>query len=558
MRDHFTIMKERGVSLEGFEFGHLKDSDVKGLQEVLHRDKKAEAFVNKMHDFYIDERGARVNKASQIAVGVDTVSNKDYMPDVRPIKPDTHMKSGPLAIKDIFSAITEDLRTAANYIKISPMLREVNGIIYNEEFTRAAQNAGKKKYLDRLREHYIAMGKPRPDVGTNLERLLSKIGAQRARSILANGRIVFLQAGSYQLYANETDAKYLAGGVAPKEIIVGWDFYEDRKGGQGSIHSVMSENSIRSAWNGTQAVDYTMYPMHRMDLKIVRQAGNIAWREMNSKHLGAKARRWWGKYLGEGKSPADFKKMSPEFMDALHARATYLAMLTQPMFFPESRNSYIQAGGAFMREIARFRSFTDQLLRTNARQIALWRQGEVSTREMAQNTAQNIVWATMWYNGLKWAFDAIWKDEDKENKDLLTEILLGPLTWIPMVGWSLKGAANLLIEGNGYGPSDFSTITFDQLNHTKDSAMTIMQAVKYSLNDERDARGRWKSEKYWESGTRSAAEDVGVLFFGLPLWLMELYPEDTKKKGKSEMDDFKVSTTRRSSGRKRGGKRGKF
>jgi hypothetical protein len=319
----------------------------------------------------------------------------------------------------------------------------------------------------------------------------------------------------------------MRGGFVPKEAMDTWNLYQLRKSGVGSVHSVASESTIKKSLTGKAPIlEFTMTPMHKMDLAIVKQAIIISWNEMTDKTLTGKARRWWDAY---GFNPSDFETMSPEFIVALHDRADYLASATQPMFFPESRNAYSTSDSTFFREMARFRSYTDQLLRNNARQVALWRMGEISNREMGMNVGQNMIFASVWYNGLKWLKDQMFEDdEDKPDElDLFTDIILGPLSWVPFLGWSLSTGAKLAIGTNQWGPADISTITQDQVSHTMRTAATLGRALF-----EEDPK---KQEKLFKDGMREAAKDTLILFFGLPDYPIDWFfsgEEDEKEKSR--------------------------
>lgn len=528
MRDNkvMSLLQDVGLAKQKYQYGTFSEEDMIGVTQALAQNRKALAFVDRMYEFYIHERGDVVNDASMDMLG-HTIVNDDVF-----IKVSQKGQDGPVMVNDIFAQIVEDARVASHYAGIKPTMEQIASLTHNKALQMAIQKAGKTKHLDRFREEMDAMNKSRHRPGTTLEKAITRLGANRARSILANGRIATLQAGSYQLYMAETSAKYMRGGIAPQEIYDTWDLYQFRSRGMGSVHSVASRNTIKKSLTGKQPVlDFTLYPMHKVDLAVIKQAALISWHEMTDNVLTGKARRWWDAY---GYNPQDFKVMSPEFLEALHDRADYLASTSQPMFFPESRNVYSTSDSPVLREMARFRSFTDQLLRSNARQIALWRMGEISSREMGLNLARNIIWASVWYNGLRWMFEEIFGDDDKE-KNIFLEVILGPISWIPFIGWPLKsGLVGLLDEQSGYGPAEFSTITFDQVNHTVRTMFTIGKAIKYSIDDERDSQGNWKSEKYWEDGMREAAKDTLIIFFGLPDYPVDWFfgeEERTKKRG---------------------------
>jgi hypothetical protein len=316
----------------------------------------------------------------------------------------------------------------------------------------------------------------------------------------------------------------MRGGHVPAEVMDTWDLYQFRAAGMGSVHSVVSESTIKKSLTGKAPIlDYTLWPMHKVDLGIIKQGAIIAWHEMTDKTLTGKARRWWDAY---GYNPHDFEVMTPQFLEALHDRADYLVSTTQPMFFPESRNAYSTSDSAAIREMARFRSFTDQLLRNNARQIALWRMGEISNREMGVNVGRNMIFASVWYNGLKYVFNQIFEDEDEDDSDdmakLLTDIVLGPISWIPFLGWSLSTAAKSAIGTQQWGPADFSTITHDQVSHTIRTATTLGKALL-----EKDNK---KQAKLFKSGMKEAAKDALIIFFGLPDYPVDWFFEDEPEK----------------------------
>jgi hypothetical protein len=202
------------------------------------------------------------------------------------------------------------------------------------------------------------------------------------------------------------------------------------------------------------------------------------------------------------------------------------------MFFPESRNYYSTRDEVLIKELARFRAFTDQLLRVQSRAITLARMGEISKREAAATMASSQVFASMWYNGLKWVIGSlIWGamtgKEAKEKKEVFIDMVLAPLSWIPFIGWTAQTSISSLLQ-DGYGPAAFSNIVADRLTHVSKSMYMLFMAAKFAINDEKDSKGQWKSERYFKKGMKMAAEDTLVLL-GLPKWGLDLIPEDDQK-----------------------------
>jgi hypothetical protein len=469
------------------------------------------------------ERGSVVNIGSMDMLGYELITADKFLPISSFGEP-----GGPMMLVDIFSQVTEDIRKAAHYTGIKPTTRMLEDLVNDEDFVMAVQDAGKTRHLTRFRQQIEAMNKEKYKANDALSKIITRVGANRARSILANGRIAMLQAGSYQLYANEATVRYMRGGFAPKEIYDNWDFYQYRANGMGSIHSVVSQHQIRKMHLGRGSMlDIALLPMHKVDLKVLRQAATIAWHEMTDETLVGKSRRYWE---GMEINPHDLEVMSPEFMKALHDRATYLASATQPMFFPESRNFYSTTDNAFLRELARFRSFTDMLLRNNSRQIALWQMGEIGAREAMTSVGMNHVFAAIWYNGLRFALDQIMKDEEDEKavKDVLIDVLLTPISLLPFIGWTLKTGITWIGQDSGYGPANFGTLTADQLNHVTKTAFTLGKAM-YIYNSG-DPGSKKRAEKMFKGATRDAVEDMLIMMWGLPPWLVDIVPEDKKKK----------------------------
>jgi hypothetical protein len=156
--------------------------------------------------------------------------------------------------------------------------------------------------------------------------------------------------------------------------------------------------------------------------------------------------------------------------------------------------------------------------------------GEISTREMAMNVGTNMVFATTWYNGLKWLVSEIFRDEDEESRDLLLDIMLGPVSNIPFIGWSLTTGIRNLAEDSGYGPAAISTISAEQIHHTMTTASNFAKAIKMELSGKPGSRK--KAEKLYRKASKAAVEDLLVLGFGLPTWLAKVMPEDEKTKAK--------------------------
>jgi hypothetical protein len=524
-----------GVAFPNLDIPPLNNGEVAELERLLRTNDKAFKYYEELLTFYRYEMGEIKNKASNEMLGYNIVTENKFLPPVR--KGDKGQ--GSLMLMDVFTQTTEDIRLTSHYVGIKPTADMMLDLVNDVEFIRHAQRDGKNRQLKRFKQEMQAMEKTRHPTGEDLTKLITRIGAKRARAILANGRIAVLQAGSFQLYMNETDWRYMFGGKMPDDILKQWDMLRQRKEGMGGVSSVVSVNTVRKMHLGKGSVlDYALYPLHKVDLIVIRQAARIAWNEMNAKQLTGKARRWW-KTMDI--NPQALEIGSPEFMDALHSRASYLASTTQPMFFPESRNLYSNSNSALMRELSRFRSFTDQLLRNNARKIALWKMGEISTREMSLNVGLNLAFATVWYNGLKWVIYEIFRDEDEKERDLLLEIMLGPLTLIPFIGYSIQTGVRSLAESSGYGPASLSTISADQIKHTMDTAYKFSKAILADMSDKPGSAR--KAEKLYKEAMRDSLEDFLVLGCGLPTWLANVVPE--------EEDEKKVSVGRSSQYRTR-------
>jgi hypothetical protein len=469
---------------------------------------------------------------------------------------------GPVIIQDVFGALVEDIATAATYANIQPLMVYIDALTNNNEFITEAQRAGKRKHLDRFREQMSDMKKSSPTVQMEVEKVLTKIGRNRARAILSNLRIALLQVGSYQLYQNETATRYMRHAKVPQELIKTWNFFQFRVAGLGSVHSIASRSTVRKTLTGHEdLLNYALWPMHQVDLFTVRQASSIAWNEMaaaRTKGLKGKPVRWWAAY---GINPAELMDTESEtFAKAFHDRATYLAYATQPMFFPESRNAYSQSNNTILREMARFRSFTDQLLRNLSRQHALYKQGEITAYEAAMSMGRTMVFATVWYNGLRAAIVAtlgMFKDEEEKDETyLLMDIILGPLTWIPFIGWPAKTLVDAIATARWQGPADVSNIAFDQINKTMDSTYYLGRAVMLQLGGEGE-----RAKYYWKKGTQGAIRDYMIMFHGLPSWLVgprvRYDPSSVKGKKKSAWKSVRDEWGLNKTGKKKGKKKQK-
>jgi hypothetical protein len=248
---------------------------------------------------------------------------------------------------------------------------------------------------------------------------------------------------------------------------------------------------------------------------------------------GPKAQQYW-RSVGLDPQALFAEGMdSPNFQKALYDRATYLTYMTQPMFFPESRNLYLQQDAGLLREIARFRGYTDQILRNVDRQMTLYLQDEISFREMAKNVSVGMAWSSFWNNGLKWLFllgmNEFRKEEDKKEMNVIYEFITNPVSLMPFIGWTVKGGIHNLAYDDSYGPADFSTITLEQLNHMKGSINDILLGIRYSIADEQDVYGNWKSEKYIKRGMKGAAQDFLILGLGISGKPIELIPDGISK-----------------------------
>ncbi len=525
--DHMLkIMSDTGVRMGDFIVGKISEDEMFDMIDQLRDIPKANKYVDLAEEWYIQSRGEVQNLGAQDMLGHDEVTSEHFMRDAR------KDRDSQLNIQDIFAAVTEDMGSAANYAAIKPLMREIGMITHNEELVKSIQKAGKTKHLKRFKQEMEAMGKSDVKQQGDVERVITKIGSNAARAILTNLRIAALQAGSIQLYTTEASAKYMRPAHIPQELLDSWELYQYRMMKLGSIHASASEGTVKKSLTGKSSMmDAGLSAMHAVDLKIVKGALRIAYLEASAKNMTGKSRRWWKSYGVD--NPAALMKSDPEaFAKAVHDRASYLAYATQPMFFPESRNYYSTRDEVYLKELARFRAFTDQLLRVQARQIELAKQGAISKREAAANVAVSQAFASVWYNGLKYAIGAAWLGvlgkEQKEIKEMFLDMVLQPLAMVPFIGWPLTTGAKSLIT-DGYGPAPFSNLVADRLTHSAKSIYKLFQAGKFAINDEKDSKGQWKSEKYLKEGMRMAAEDALVLN-GLPKWLIDLVPEEKAKK----------------------------
>jgi len=535
-------IEDYGVFLPGSEIrGKVTEWEQQQLRDALRKNPKAQLFVDTIADFYVGTRGKAVNKSSVNQLGYPIVSEESFMPDSRKTNMEGK-KEGMVKVEDLFARVSEDIRKAANFIYIHPHVQHMVRLLNSEDIRQAAAKGGRARHLERAIESYRAMENALPHKAIPLEGVINKLGANTARAILMNPRIVAMQAGSYMTYYFETDAAYLQPIRVPERLRKDYVFMNNRKHGFGSTASVVSEHGVRHMWMGKQRSDLVMEPLHQVDVTTASRSLNIAYAEMKDGASGPTANRWWTQYGADPRALFEEGASSPAMRQALYDRATYITYMTQPMFFPESRNLYLQQDAGLLREIARFRGYTDQVLRNIDRQLTLYRQGEIGFREMAKKVSFGMAWSSFWNVGLKFLFmlgmNEFRDEEEQKEMEFLHEFITSPLAMIPFVGWTLKGSVHELTTGEGYGPSDFSTITLGQLNHLKDSIHDIMLGIKYSLDDEQDSYGNWKSDKYIERGMREAAKDALILGLGVSGAPVDLIPETerkTKKKTKKRL-----------------------
>jgi hypothetical protein len=528
----YNALVDEGIYLPGTDvIGKIGEWEQAELRKALHANPKAELFVDALVDFYINKRGNALNEASIDELGYLVITDESFLPDNRPKvegKP-----SGPVRVEDIFTRVSEDIREAANTIYIFPHVKYMKTLLNSEALRGEATKRGRGRHLRRAIESYSAMEHALPHRAIPLEGAINKLGANTARSILMNPRIVLMQAGSYMTFYFETDAQYLKPTRVPELLRKGYTFMNNRASGYGSTHSVVSEHGVRHMWDGKQRADYLMEPLHQVDITTSSRSLNVAYSEMRDGGTGPKALQYWSSIGLDPKALFAEGQDSPAFQQALYDRATYLTYMTQPMFFPESRNLYLQQDAGLLREIARFRGYTDQILRNVDRQMTLYLQDEISFREMAKNVSVGMAWSSFWNNGLKWLFllgmNEFRKEEDKKEMNVIYEFITNPVSLMPFIGWTVKGGIHNLAYDDSYGPADFSTITLEQLNHMKGSINDILLGIRYSIADEQDVYGNWKSEKYIKRGMKGAAQDFLILGLGISGKPIELIPDGISK-----------------------------
>jgi hypothetical protein len=532
---------KNGIATKDESIGKLTAEEFSNILDIVNNDFVAKAFVDALSGFYIEQAGD-INKTSRVLdskdiANVDNYFHIEYEPEggvigteyVRDsimdeegrLKPRTS-SNRPVMIRDVFEVINEDIAVISQFVGLAETVRKLRSLANYMPFRQRIKDANAKHVLDRFDEEIRSIQLSRQPPVSSIERGVKKIEKGVAQAILLDPRIWMLQPFSAVLYATEASMKYMKA-IRPtlnryleQELLKNWTFYRARKEGLGASKSVTSPSTTKRLFTGKGNLrDRAMAGLHKADLVGVSRAAQVVLAEMFDPLLSGISLDWWQNY---GVDPYALEYDSEKFWEAFNDRADYLVSLTQPMFFAENRSSYTNSDNPFVRTLARFRSFIDQIGRIIRRNYHMAKYGEISKPVATKNIA--IATSVVGIIGvvLKYLYDVA-LGKKKEEGDFFREVLTSPLSVIPFAGYPAKQIASAMLGGKNPAP-EFTAIPIMLIESILKHSWEVAKGLNYAMDDEYiqsgPRRGMKKSEAFLRSGVKGATEDFLTLY-GVPM-----------------------------------------
>ncbi|KKK54134.1 hypothetical protein LCGC14_3087800, partial [marine sediment metagenome] len=335
-----------------------------------------------------------------------------------------------------------------------------------------------------------------------------------SRAILLNPGIALLQPTSAVLYGTEASPKYMKtifgtlGVDLRTDLRNNWVMFAAREQGLGSAKTIASPSDVKKTFTGTgTAADKSVALIHIGDMVGVSKAALITRAEMSDTTMTGTSLAWWQNF---GLDPSSLKYGTAEYWQAFNSRADYLVSITQPMFFSENRSSFTGSDNVFTRAIFRFRAFTDQVLRIVQRNIIMRNQGEISTAEMSYNIGIAMALVSVIGPLIKTLFGAL-LGKKPEGDRLLRDMVTGPLSLIPLVGFPLKQISSALLGFEGRATPHFSAMPIMIMDRILKHSWEISQGINASFDDSFIQSGpnkdKKKSEVFLKRGLSGLGKD---------------------------------------------------
>jgi hypothetical protein len=537
---------KNGITTTRQKIGKMTSDELSQILDTVQNNPQASAFIDALTLFYINQ-AADINKISREVDGIDIASVEDYfhieyepeggvigteyvrdslVDEEGRLKARTSSRR-PVAVRDIFQIIAEDINVVSNFAGTTEATRKMRSLLNYGPFREKMRNSGGEHVLKELDSRLSAYQRTRQKPLEAIERAVQKLTRGASQAVLVNPAIWALQPTSAALYATEASPKYMkamlskASSEMVQDLDKNWILYSARRKGIGASKSVASRSEVKKIFTGQGTVsDKALVGMHKADLIGITQAAKIVMAEMQDEALTGTSLDWWQHY---GVNPASLKYGTAEYWQAFNDRADILVTLTQPMFFPESKSAFTGSENPYTRAMFRFRGFVDQLGRIVRRNIDMVRYGEISKAEMSYNIGVVVTLVSVITPLIKYAFNKMYGKEPEADQ-LFRDMITAPLSMVPLLGYPVKQIADTLIGGEGNITPSFSAMPLMMINRILRHSWETARGINYMFDDEvvqsGPNRGKKKSKVFMKRGLVGAGSDF-LMLQGVPTKTIE-------------------------------------
>ena len=539
-------MVRNGIGTIRQRIGQINQTEAQEMLDVVENNPAALGFVDSLQEWYIQQANDG-NETSRELDGRNLFNEDDYFhieyereggvmgtEYVRDsiVEEESRQKlrigsDRPVAIRDIFQTMQEDINVMSTFVGLAPALRRLRSLANYKPFRKKMTNAGGKFVLgefDKSLQRYQLTRQPPME---SIERAVQKITSGVSRAILINPGIAILQPTSSVLYGTEVSPKYMKtilgtlGTDFRTDIRNNWIMFAAREQGLGASKTIATASDVKRTFTEKGAAsDKALSLIHIGDILGVSKAALVVRAEMSDGNMTGTSLAWWQNF---GADPSGLKYGTAEYWQAFNVRADYLVSVTQPMFFSENRSSFTGSENVFTRSIFRFRAFTDQVLRIVQRNIIMRNQGDISNAEMSYNIGLALALVSVIGPLMKTAFNAL-LGRKPEVDMLLRDMVTGPLTLIPVAGFPLKQLTSALLGFEGKAKPHFTAMPIMLIDRILQHSWDVARGLNASLDDEfiqsGPNRNKKKSEVFLKRGLKGLGSDM-LLLNGVPIPTIE-------------------------------------
>lgn len=539
-------MIHNGIETIDTSIGKITEAEAAELLDIVSSNPQAKAFVDGLSAFYI-KTAFDGNEVSRKLDGIELFNEQDYyhveyvsdggVMGVEYVRDSILDEEGrlkgrvgsgnPVAIRDIFQTIQEDINVMSTFVGMAETVRRLRSLANYKPFKQKMKDVGGKHVKSELdsglRRYQLTRQKPLE----SLERAVQNVTSGAARGILMNPGIAALQPTSALLYGTEASPKYIKAifrrmdSGQREDVRRNWTMFSAREQGLGSAKTVASPSEIKKTFTGVGTLaDRSLGLISAGDMIGITKGAQIVFAEMSDDAMNGVSLEWWQNY---GVNPQTLTYGSDSFWQAFNDRADYMVSITQPMFFSENRSAYTGSDNVYTRSLFRFRSFIDQAMRIVQRNVIMRGQGEISNSEMSYNIGLVLGLVSVISPLFKAGFKAMLGDKP-EAEELLTDMLTAPLSMIPLLGYPMKRITASLIGSQSKAKPHLGVMPLMVIDRILEHSSDIARGLNASLDDEfiqsGPNKGEKKSEVLLKKGIVGLVSDV-LLLNGVPITTIE-------------------------------------